>query len=451
MNTKVDAYIKEHEQDIIKSLQDVIRIPSVKGEPAEGAPFGKDVKRALTHTLNLCKEMGFETTDMEGYIGCVDFGEGEETLGIMCHLDVVPEGDVNEWTNPPYAADIVDGNMIGRGTLDDKGPAIATIYALKAIKEAGLKFKRKVRILLGCDEESGWGCMDYYNAHAKMPEMAFSPDAEYPVVNSEKGIMQPVFKHNFASKIKLHAGTRANVVAGKAVAFVPFENITVNAREGFDVETKAVDGGTEITVRGLDAHASTPELGKNALQAMFEILAKLPLDGEDKKVVDIMHENFKMEMHGESIGLDKEDESGRLTLNLGVMDWNENGIDSMSIDVRHPVVLSGDDVLNTLKNVLKGFEVVSAHVQNSHFVPKESELVSKLLDVYAKREGVYREPLAIGGGTYARCIDNAVAFGCERPGSVVLIHMPNEFIPIEDLLYDTYMIADAIIALACEE
>ena len=203
MNAIVDRWISDHKDEIVKALQESVRIPSVEGTAEAGAPFGANVKRALDHALELGKGFGFETRDMDGYIGLIDHGEGEETLGIMCHLDVVPEGE--GWDHPPYGAEIVDGNIVGRGTMDDKGPAISAIYALAAVKAAGLKMRRKVRIMLGCDEESGWGCMSHYYEHEKMPDMAFSPDADYPVVNSEKGIVHATFIRRFSSKLRLDA------------------------------------------------------------------------------------------------------------------------------------------------------------------------------------------------------------------------------------------------------
>lgn len=456
MNKNVDKRLEAYEGEMIEALRESVMIPSVKAEPAEGAPFGREVKRALDHALDLGKKLGFETRDMDGYIGLIEYGEGEETLGIMCHLDVVPEGDIEAWKYPPYGAEIHDGEMFGRGTLDDKGPVFSTLYALKAIKDEGLKMKRRVRVMLGCDEESGWGCMDYYKAHEKMPDLAFSPDAEYPLVNSEKTILQAEFSKAFKSNIRINAGTRANVVCGKAVAFIPkaFDEVEPIASAfgyagEFDVECKAVDSGTEITVLGLDAHASLPESGKNALLALLSLLRRLEVGGEDAEMLEMLNDKLKQDIHGETLGVDFTDASGRTTFNAGVLVWGENGIEKFVIDMRVPTSIDINKVVETLKTELP-LELGGTHIQNGHYVAPESELVSKLLAVYAERTGKYEKPLAIGGGTYARAVENAVAFGCERPGVPALIHMPNESIRLEDIMFNAKMMASAIIALAVE-
>lgn len=468
MNKTVDAIIEKHKQQLIESLQMSIRIPSVEGKPEEGAPFGPEVRRALDHALATAKDLGFETANMEGYAGCIDYGEGEEMLGILCHLDVVPEG--TGWEFPPYAAVINNDIMYGRGTLDDKGPAFAAIYALNAIKEAGIKLRRRVRIILGTNEETGWGCMDYYRQHGEAPTLAFTPDGEYPVVNSEKGILHTTFEKRFPSALRIKAGTRPNVVPGRTEVIVS-ENIkkvtdAVNAAKekyeylnGFKFEMtmdaisslkgvlKGEGVSTKLVVIGLDAHASTPELGKNSLQAAFAVLDELGLAGEDGEMVARMHKALGLGMHGEDMGLDITDASGRLTLNPGVIDWNENGIVDFKIDVRHPITLSAEDV-KAKETAALGMPITHEHAQHGLFVPAESELVSKLLKVYGDRTGNYLPPLAIGGGTYARAFENAVAFGCEIPGKPAPVHMPNEYISIEDLMFNAHIIADAILALA---
>lgn len=451
MNKLVDSILESKREQLIASLQESIRIPSVEGAREEGAPFGPAVREALDHALKTAEELGLKTENMEGYVGCIEHGEGEEMLGVICHMDVVPEG--TGWHHPPYGAEIEDGIMYGRGTLDDKGPAIAAIYALAAIKEAGIPLRRRVRVILGTNEETGWGCMDYYRQHGEAPTLAFTPDGEYPVVNSEKGILHTTYQKKFSSRVRMKAGTRPNVVAGRTEVFVPVCECRVRAAvekaalDDFTFEIEPKDEGTALTVIGLDAHASTPELGKNSLQAAFAVLDELSLEGEDGAVIARLHEAFGMGLHGESMGLDITDASGRLTLNPGVIDWDENGIEKLMIDVRHPISLSAEDVKTVQKNALS-MELVHEHAQHGLFVPADSELVSKLLDVYAERTGHRLPPLAIGGGTYARAFKNAVAFGCEIPGKPAPVHMPNEFISLDDLMFNAHMIADAMLALA---
>ena len=451
MNKTVDLIIEKNKDKLIDALRENIRIPSTEGKPEPGAPFGKNVRLALDNALSAAKELGFRTTDMEGYVGCIEYGEGEEMLGIICHLDVVPEG--TGWKHPPYGAVIDDGVLYGRGTLDDKGPAFASLFALAAIKEAGIKLRRRVRIILGTNEETGWGCMNYYKEHGEAPTLGFTPDGNYPVVCSEKGILHTTFEKKFRSSIRIKAGTRPNVVAGRTEVFVPVpaEKVEAAVKEAgltdFGYEIKAVQNGTELTVIGVDAHASLPEDGKNSLQAAFAVLDLLGLPGEDGEVVRTMHNALMMDMHGESMGLDITDPSGRLTLNPGVIDWDENGIAAFKIDVRHPTSLPKEEVKAKQEAAL-GMKLIHEHSQDGLYVPEDSELVSKLMDVWETRTGEHIEPLRIGGGTYARAFKNVVAFGPEIAGHPAQIHMPNEGISIDDLMFDTHIIADAILALA---
>ena len=179
--------IDSYEDNIIKSTQEIIRIKSVEAEAKPNMPFGEGPYKALEKALELSKEMGFDTKNLEGYAGYAEFGEGEETVGVLVHLDVVPEGE--GWTYPPYGGEIHDGKIFGRGTTDDKGPAIATLYAMKALKDSEIPLSRKIRIIFGTNEETGWGCMDYYFKHENPPTMAFTPDADFPVIHGEKGII----------------------------------------------------------------------------------------------------------------------------------------------------------------------------------------------------------------------------------------------------------------------
>lgn len=451
MNKTVDSIIERDREKLVESLRENIRIPSTEGTPEPGAPFGKAVREALDHALKTGEALGLKTNDMEGYVGTIELGDAQEMLGIICHLDVVPEG--TGWKHPPYGAVIDDGMIWGRGTLDDKGPAFAAIYALAAIKEAGIPLRRRVRIILGTNEETGWGCMNYYREHGEAPTLGFTPDGNYPVVCSEKGILHTSFEKRFESKIRIKAGTRPNVVAGRTEVFVPVSAGKVNEaikKAGlteFGYEVTPVENGTELVIKGVDAHASLPEDGRNSMQAAFAVLDSLGLPGEDGKMISVLHKALAMDKHGESMGLDITDPSGRLTLNPGVIDWNENGIVDFKIDVRHPTSLSKEEV-KAKQIAALNMTLVHEHAQDGLYVPEDSELVSKLMAVYEARTGEHLEALRIGGGTYARAFKNVVAFGPEIAGHPAQIHMPNEAISIDDLMFDAHVIADAILALA---
>lgn len=450
-----DRFIDEHAQALIKALQESLGFKSVSGEGLPDAPFGKGCRDALDHALGLCREFGFDTLDLDGYIGCADCGEGSETLGILAHLDVVPAGD--DWTHDPFGGEIVDGRIVGRGALDDKGPAMAMIFALAAVKAEGRPFKRKVRLLFGCDEECGMRCLQYYRkSNQPMPDLAFSPDAEYPLVNCEKSIYHAKFRKAFDSCLCLTAGTVVNAVPGKAVALLPLPMETVaslsadyEAKFGFPCACRATEAGTELSVHGVAAHASMPENGKNALQAMLRLLRELPLSAADAAVAAQLCGSFGMEYYGESLRLDKLDDAGRLTLNLGLMHWDAQGF-TLDIDIRAPISMRQEEIREKLSAPMlrMGAELVEESFSQGYLVPESSELVGTLLSVYQARTGDMRPPKHIGGGTYARCLPKAVAFGPERENRENLIHMANEAIYIEDLIDDAKMLAAAIAKLA---
>lgn len=450
---RTDQWLHENRDALIASLQNLVRLPSAKGEAAPGAPFGPEVKKCLSAALDIARDLGLSAHDLDGYIGYAEAGRGEEELGILAHLDVVPAGE--GWRHSPYEARIAEGRLYGRGTMDDKGPAVAALYALAAVKNSGAAFRRRVRILLGCDEESGWGCMDYYARKQKLSDMAFSPDAEYPLVSSEKGICHLHFSSGFSSALRVRAGVKANVVPDMAVADLPLapEEVAPKVHD-LPVTCEPTPYGCQVTIRGRSAHAATPEQGENALQAMLTLLNRLPLPREDAKIVKLLHGCLDREIHGESLGVDFTDFSGRTTCNVAMLDWDEGGVKDLCLDIRLPLGLAIDQTADKVAGALApgGFTLAGAHKQPGHAVDIRSELVQELLKVYRARTGEENpKPLAIGGGTYARCIPNAVAFGCERPGLDNRVHQVDEFIYLDHLIDDACMMADAILALACEE
>ena len=296
--------------------------------------------------------------------------------------------------------------------------------------------------------------MDRYKKTEELPTIAFSPDGEYPLVYSEKAIMHATFTLPLKHKTSLHisAGERPNVVPGIAEAIVSAScsvpNVTTD--DGFSFSSASVEEGTKLIVTGLGAHASTPESGRNALLWLLNLLHAMELPKEDAAIVRFLADILKMDVHGETLGLDTSDDSGRLTLNVGILKWNEEQV-SITFDARCPHILPPEEALRRLEAafVPAGFEPGATRLQHGLLVPRESALVQSLMGVYRAQTGdTAREPLAIGGGTYARAMNNAVAFGCEWPGDPMVAHMPDEYISIEDLRRNTLMIADAILALA---
>lgn len=448
--TLLQAHIIQKLPAQISALQSLIRIPSVKAPASVGnAPFGAPMRQALDEALAHARALGFAGRDLNGYAGVVEYGEGKEALGILAHLDVVPAGE--GWAFPPFGGEVRGGRIYGRGAADDKGPAISALYALAAVAAAGIPLRRRVQIILGCDEESGWACMDRYKKTEPLPALAFTPDADYPLVYSEKTILHATYTlKQECSPLRISCGERANVVPGAAEAIIPGEYTALPAIAGFEIHCHAQHGETRIRVEGRGAHAAMPEEGRNALQALLTALDSLGLSDPGGMVIHSLTQALGMDMHGESLGVDTTDPSGRLTLNPGILHWDADQV-QISFDSRVPLSQPPEQVLGALSGALSGagFVLTEKSITPGHSMPRDSELVQTLLGVYRAQSGdLAAEPLAIGGGTYARALPNAVAFGCRWPGTPDLAHVADEYVEIDEMQKNTHMMADAIIALA---
>lgn len=454
MDAKLNAIIESMHDEMIDTLQKWIRVPSVKGEAAPGAPFGKEVRSMLDMALADCEQMGFKTQNFDGYIAHADLGEGsdEDALAILAHLDVVPEGD--GWKYPPYGAVIENGRMYGRGTSDDKGPAVAALYAMKAVKDAGIPLRRKVRLILGCDEESGWEDIAHYNKVATMPRMGFSPDASYPIINIEKGIcrleLHGVLSNEGLQVIAFNNGERPNVIPGRASALVVGDAATVAQAEAaakkLDIPAKVqlTDKGVSITVTGISGHAAYPETARNANGEMLLLLRELGVQGD----LCLLADKIGLDYKGEGLEISVSDGiSGYLTCNLGIIRAGEGGVYA-TLDIRYPVMTNPDMIIKNVSASLPGMRVEAMEVKEPHHVPAGSELVQNLLDAYHEVTGYERKCLYTGGGTYARSLQEGVAFGASFPQDEDLAHQANEYADIEGLYKNIKIFALAIVKLA---
>ena len=454
MDAKLNAIIESMHDEMIDTLQKWIRVPSVKGEAAPGAPFGKEVRSMLDMALADCEQMGFKTQNFDGYIAHADLGEGsdEDALAILAHLDVVPEGD--GWKYPPYGAVIENGRMYGRGTSDDKGPAVAALYAMKAVKDVGIPLRRKVRLILGCDEESGWEDIAHYNKVATMPRMGFSPDASYPIINIEKGIcrleLHGVLSNEGLQVIAFNNGERPNVIPGRASALVAGDAATVAQAEAaakkldIPAEVQLTDKGVSITVTGISGHAAYPETARNANGEMLLLLRELGVQGDLRLLADKIGLDYK----GEGLEISVSDGiSGYLTCNLGIIRAGEGGVYA-TLDIRYPVMTNPDMIIKNVSASLPGMRVEAMEVKEPHHVPAGSELVQNLLDAYHEVTGYERKCLYTGGGTYARSLQEGVAFGASFPQDEYLAHQANEYADIEGLYKNIKIFALAIVKLA---
>ena len=454
MDAKLNAIIESMHDEMIDTLQKWIRVPSVKGEAAPGAPFGKEVRSMLDMALADCEQMGFKTQNFDGYIAHADLGEGsgEDALAILAHLDVVPEGD--GWKYPPYGAVIENGRMYGRGTSDDKGPAVAALYAMKAVKDAGIPLRHKVRLILGCDEESGWEDIAHYNKVATMPRMGFSPDASYPIINIEKGIcrleLHGVLSNEGLQVIAFNNGERPNVIPGRASALVAGDAATVAQAEAaakkldIPAEVQLTDKGVSITVTGISGHAAYPETARNANGEMLLLLRELGVQGDLRLLADKIGLDYK----GEGLEISVSDGiSGYLTCNLGIIRAGEGGVYA-TLDIRYPVMTNPDMIIKNVSASLPGMRVEAMEVKEPHHVPAGSELVQNHLDAYHEVTGYERKCLYTGGGTYARSLQEGVAFGASFPQDEDLAHQANEYADIEGLYKNIKIFALAIVKLA---
>ena len=423
------SIIENSFEDQVKDLQELIRIPSVsRGEPREGMPYGEHVFNALRKAQDIARKLGFDKVwDVEARCGVVEYGEGEETVAVMAHLDVVPEG--TGWTYPPYGAEIHDGAMYGRGTADDKGAAVSALYALYALKESGAKMKRRVRILLGCDEERGSTGMQRYREVEGEPTMAFTPDASYPLVNSEMNISHMAFEKKYPTAVRARVGTATNVIPGTASSQVP-----------------------ALSFQGKEGHASMPDHADNALMKLVKALAESDLNAADKETFSGLAALLYGYNHGEGLGVDFTDASGRLTLAPTILTADENGV-TVGFDCRYPASMTFEQLTGPIDERMGklGFTVKARSNSLGHYIAPDTELVSTLMDVYVELSGDKEaKPLSIGGGTYAREFKNAVAVGVTQPGRPDKCHVANECILLSEMLFNTRFMAESLKRLAAE-
>ena len=453
----LSAYVEAQKPRLIAALQENLRIPSVEGEPGEGAPYGFPVRESLEHVLKTAEALGFRTVNLDGHLGWCEYGEGSEMVAVLGHLDVVPAGD--GWSRDPFSGELRDGKIWGRGATDDKGPAIASLYALAALRDSGLPIRRRVRILFGCNEETGSCDIKYYLTHGgEVPVMGFTPDGEYPVIHGEKGIINAAFTRTFTQSgdirlLSIRGGTASNVVPAQACAKLSCTEALarrISKLYAPQIRFTATSYGLFVESWGVSAHGSTPELGENAIGRLLAALDTLPLTGELADSIHFLAATLGMETDGASAGIALHDDvSGKLSLNLGTIEGDETHI-SLNINYRYPVTKAYTDcapILNA-KFAEAGFTLSSEVHKPKLYVPEDSPLISTLLKVYREQTGFDGSPKSIGGGTYAKALPNIVAFGPIFPGEEVREHKPDEYISVDSLMKNAQIIAAAMYELA---
>ena len=463
-----ENYINNLKDDIVKETCNLINIPSVSEETnIIDMPFGRYAKEALEYILELGNKLGFKTKNVDGYCGYIEFGEGDKLLGIIGHLDVVPSGD--GWNTPPFNATIKDGKIFGRGAIDDKGPVIASLYAMKAIKD-NIKLNCRVRLILGINEEKAWKCIEHYKEVEELPSISFSPDADFPCIYAEKGISTIYIKDdynkysNFPIKISnIDCNNNAiNVVPKKCDITLDIDTsrisvsdvtniIDENIKElKSDINYLVENNSITLHSTGVQAHSAHPELGKNAISPMLNLLNRIFMHFKyNIKLFEFFEKCIGTEFHGKSLGIDFEDESGKLTLNVGNLKFYENHL-QIGINLRIPIHTTIDTVANLIDLECKKYflDTYVAGRQNPLYVPKDNYLVKTLCNIFNKKTNSNADPIAIGGGTYARAFKNCVSFGANFPGDIDMCHQANEFVSIDKLMLACKIYADAIYELA---
>ena len=452
MDRKVYELIDSYRDEFVATLQKWIRTPSVKGEPAEKAPFGADVRKMLDLAMADAAGMGFPVRDFDGYACDITLGDPEEKIAVLGHLDVVPVGD--GWTRPPFGAVIENGRLYGRGASDDKGPSLAALYAMRAIREAGIPLKKGIRMILGCDEESGWEDMEYYAKHERIPDTGFSPDASFPLINTEKGMLElwvqaPEAKTGL-KVLEMKTGDRKNVIPGECRALVEGGEEIIRATEGFAAKTgwpytaEKAEGGVLLRAEGIPGHSAYPEGRRNAIGMMLLLLKELGAEGPVKTLAEAVG----TESDGKSLGCACRDEvSEGLTCNMGILRL-ENGNWFGTLDMRCPVTADLDKLAEAAKNHLPGLAVTVTEQKPPHHVPADSELVTGLLAAYDEETGQQGKPISTGGGTYAKVLKKGVAFGALFPDEDDLAHQADEYAEIDRLVLAAKIYANALLRLA---
>ena len=428
--TEIRKYLEEHKQEMTGLLAELVAVPSTLGKADEGAPFGKEPARALGLMLKKCEEYGFIVDNVDNYAGSADVNGLSPGLAVLTHLDVVPVGA--GWTSDPFVLryEPETDKLVGRGTIDDKGPAVAALFAARAVKELGLPLKKGIRLIFGTNEENGSADMEYYLEKRELPPMVFTPDGEYPVINAEKGMLRVCFSSDFDDEevLEIQAGTVINAVP---------QFCTITFLNDDEEEEDAV-------YEGVSAHASTPEKGDNAITMFLQSYY-----GENMLLSSLGELFPHGEFSGKSCGLGFSDDiSGDMTCVLSMLN-TENGRLYGGIDIRFPLDRTKAEISEMICEKLReaGFEIDSCEGVEPHCTDENSTFVQTLLKTYERVTGDKGRCIAIGGGTYVHGIEGGVAFGAEFPGEDGHMHSPDEFITLDNLLRNAEIMAEAMAEL----
>lgn len=422
LSQAIDAYLEANWEAMVEDIDALVRIPSIleADQAKEGAPFGPGPKRALDAALGIAARMGFQTHNAEGYIGFADFpGSSDTQIGIIGHVDVVPAGP--GWTFEPYAVTRKEGYLMGRGTIDDKGPVVVALHAMKFWKDRGAAFPYTVRFLFGANEETGMEDVAYYHRHYEDPAFLFTPDAEFPVCYGEKGNFNGVLASGALPEaermvVKLEGGAAVNAVPGCAEAV-----IRTNAKDLPNANRIAISeeapGLARISAQGKSAHASLPDGGVNAIGLVVNYLLEHDLCTPAERAFLELEQKLLNHTDGSGVGIQAHDEHfGPLTVVGGVVK-TENDRFVQSVDSRFPTTITADDIVGRISQLANrvGATFEATMVMEPFLLPPDSPAILALLDAYTQATGEQVKPFTMGGGTYAREFKLGASFGPEKP------------------------------------
>lgn len=456
--------VDERKELFLADLITLLKIDSVRDDEkaTNDAPVGPGPKKALEAFLAIGERDGFETKNIDHLAGHIEYGEGSETLGILSHVDVVPVG--SGWKTDPFDPVIKEERIYARGSSDDKGPGMAAYYALKIIKDLALPVSKRVRFIIGTDEESGWKCMERYFEVEEKPDFGFSPDAEFPIINGEKGILTIYVTtrgNNLGGKNELlsfDAGLRENMVPQDATAIFNSTESDQIEKDFYDfVEKSPLTGtltveGDLVTIQlvGKAAHAMEPRGGINAATYLAVFLNHYTFGGDAKAFIQAAAEYFHEDSRAEKLELNYTDKvMGDLTMNPGVFTFTPETGGSIALNFRFPKGVSMEGIEIGIDKHLShlGVTLARGRGQEPHYVQADDPLVKTLLNVYAKQTGFEAHEQSIGGGTYGRLFERGVAYGAMFPDSIDTMHQSNEFMAINDLMRAASIYAEAIYEL----
>ena len=471
---KMPDYLKridELKEDMVADLKTLVRCPSVAGPGVEGAPFGVGPAKALDTMLQIGRREGMTAVSIDGMAGYIEHGAPADGLfGILCHLDVVPEG--NGWTYRAFEPVEEDGRIYGRGTIDDKGPAVAAFYALKALADCGYGFRQRVRMIFGLNEETGEESLQHYKKKEEIPGFSIVPDSNFPVVRAEKGILTfDLVKYFGAHKgdgptiRSIRGGAAANMVPDEAEALIDhiedvpafMEYATSFGKDRIFAVTceTAGDGAVLVKAHGKSAHGSTPWKGMNSISILIALLRSISCDSTElQEVLDFYDAHIGFDFHGERLGIDLRDhESGKLIFNVGMIEMDESEM-RLTVNVRIPVTFDDEEVASGMSAFLaeNDFMYMQKMYQPPLYYKEDDPRILRLMEIYRKHTGDREtQPLIIGGGTYARQMENAVAFGAMYPGDEDRMHSADEYIAVDRLVQTAKIYAETIYEFAVKQ